>query len=251
MLILGSSALNKLDEMKVKLSSFEIIIVSETWLNSTIDDSIIQWDGFKLVRQDRDLGRVKRGGGLCVYIKEHIDFEVLNELTTLINNNIEFIHLKFKAGMQKPINILCVYRPPDGSHKEFVRSITQVLDLIDRTRSDTIVFGDFDIDYNNKNLRRTSKFDMLESKYALMQMIKENTRITDASSSRIHLLFTDLQHSSAGVINYKVSDHLPIFLTKEKSKVKVVKRSLVGRSYLHYNKEVFSRLPMHLIYYVL
>ena len=71
----------------------------------------------------------------------------------------------------------------------------------------------------------------------------ENTRITYISSTCIDLIYTDLLDvRDSGVINYTISDHLPIFLIKKKSRNKIRKIKVVGRSYLHYDKEVFNRI---------
>ena len=183
---------NKLEELKFSLERFDVIVFSETRLNHTIDDALLQWEGFMLIRQDRDGVRQKRGGGICVYIKKHIQFNLMNNPNDSISNNIEYIHLKLKLHMQKQINLICVYRPPDGKHGECVRGLTRVLDQIDRSRSETVLIGDFNLDYNNKKLVASSKLETLVNKYALKQIIDENTRITDSSVTCIDLLFTDI-----------------------------------------------------------
>ena len=41
--------------------------ISETWLSQTTSDNLISIDGYTLFRRDRADGR--RGGGLCIYVK--------------------------------------------------------------------------------------------------------------------------------------------------------------------------------------
>ena len=70
----------------------------------------------------------------------------------------------------------------------------------------------------------------------------ETTRITESSSSCIDLLFTDMLNiMDSGVLNYNISDHLPIYLIKKKSRNRIIKVNVVGRSYLHYDSELFNR----------
>ena len=50
----------------------------ETWLTDSIADSVVEMNGFALVRKDRHSDR--RGGGVCAYIKSSIGFSTIDEL---------------------------------------------------------------------------------------------------------------------------------------------------------------------------
>ena len=237
------SVFNKLDELKLRLSHFDIIVFTETWLNCSIHDSLLHWDNFQLVRLDRDRLRNKKGGGVCIYVNTSISFEIVDEFTHLLDSNIEFLYLKIKPHMQKPINLFGIYRPPDGNYRDFLQHITDMIKQIDRSHSETVLIGDFNIDFNNKKLVASSKLNTLETKFALKQIIKVNTRVTDTSSTCIDLLYTDIANiMESGVINYNISDHLPIYLVKKKPRNKIIRKLATGRSYIHYDKDVFSRL---------
>ena len=106
-----------------------------------------------------------------------------------------------------------------------------------------IVLGDFNLDFKNKRVISSSKLNTFLNKFSLKQLINDNTRVTNSSASCIDLLFTDTDNiTEAGVINYNISDHLPIYMIKKKSRNKIRKTSRTGRSYLHYREEVFNRL---------
>ena len=105
-------------------------------------------------------------------MRSSISFEIVNDFTDCLDGNIELIYLKIKPHMQRRINLIAIYRPPDGKYKEFTRHLTGMLKQIDRSRSDTILIGDFNIDFNNKKLLQTSKLDILENQYALKQWAK-------------------------------------------------------------------------------
>ena len=47
---------------------FDIFTISETWLDSTVDNQVVQIPGFVFFRQGR--GEHKSGGGLAVYIRD-------------------------------------------------------------------------------------------------------------------------------------------------------------------------------------
>ena len=104
-----------------------------------------------------------------------------------------------------------------------------------------MIIGDFNIDFGNKKLVSNSKLELLENRYGLKQVIHGYTRVTDTSSTCIDLLFTDMINIlKTGIINYNISDHLPIYLIKKKMRNKVNKIEVVGRSYLRYDKDRFD-----------
>ena len=146
------SVFHKLDELKLSLKQFDIIVFTETWLKNSVTDSQLKWDNFQLIRIDRARLDNKSGGGICIYIRSSIDFEIIQDFQEVIGNHIEFLFVKVKPYMQKSINLIGIYRPPDGKHVDFVQSISRILDQIDRVRAETILIGDFNIDFKNKRL---------------------------------------------------------------------------------------------------
>ena len=167
------SVYDKLDELNVRLRQFDVIVLTEKWLTSATDDSVLQWENFQLVRHDREIIRNKRGGGVCVYIKVPIDFEVINDFNDFMDNNLEFVFVRIKPHMQKPMILIGVYRPPDGKPNESVQHISCILNQLERARSHLLVIGGLNLDYNNKRL--VWKLDTLTSKHSLTQVIRHIT----------------------------------------------------------------------------
>ena len=70
----------KLDKIKLLLNSsskLDILGLCETFLDENTDDNILQMEGFNFERKDRaalrlDALNTKRGGGVVVYIADHI-----------------------------------------------------------------------------------------------------------------------------------------------------------------------------------
>ena len=90
------SIFSKLDELKYNLKDFDIIVFTETWLNSSVTDSMLKWENFQLVRLDRESFRNKRGGGICLYIRSAIHFQIVKDFQELLDNNVKFMYLKLK-----------------------------------------------------------------------------------------------------------------------------------------------------------
>ena len=68
---------NKMDELRTQLKvSYEyresgLLVFTETWFNNDVPDSLVEVEGFTLIRSDRGASSGKlTGGGLCVYIRD-------------------------------------------------------------------------------------------------------------------------------------------------------------------------------------
>ncbi|KAK9694701.1 hypothetical protein QE152_g33352 [Popillia japonica] len=99
----------KVAELKDKLidCGFDVLAMCETWLHCGINNSDIKVDGYSLVRRDR----VGRGGGVGIYIRNEIKFNVIHtgheieQLWVMLHCD----NLRFVFGV--------VYRPPHIDYK--------------------------------------------------------------------------------------------------------------------------------------
>ena len=68
--------MNKYDELElyVKQENFDIVGISETWLNDSIADSEVEIEGYTLLTKDKNSKTKKREGGVVLYIKNEINF---------------------------------------------------------------------------------------------------------------------------------------------------------------------------------
>ena len=84
-----------------------------------------------------------------------------------------------------------------------------------------------------------------ERKAMLSQLIHNSTRITNRVKSTIDLIFTDMTYiSESGILPISISDHLPVYLIKKKSRPVKSFRKIKGRSYKNYDKDLFGELLM-------
>ena len=91
-------------------NSFDIFTISETWLDSSVNNESIHIPGYTLYRQDR--GPHKPGGGLCVYIKKNYKVSSLENVSSVSDNNFQQLWLKVQSRCYKSFVICTVYRPP-------------------------------------------------------------------------------------------------------------------------------------------
>ena len=74
------SLLPKIDELTLFLSCRQpsVVAVTESWLNSDIEDGLVSINGYNIFRKNRPS---RRGGGICVYLphgtyaKRRLDLE--------------------------------------------------------------------------------------------------------------------------------------------------------------------------------
>ena len=52
-----------------------VLSLNETWLDSSISDSEIQFPGYSLVRRDK----TRRNGGVLIYVSSNLDYKVIQE----------------------------------------------------------------------------------------------------------------------------------------------------------------------------
>lgn len=75
---------NKMDSISAELLKYDIICISETKLNNTVQTRDLELDGFRLpLRKDR---QTNSGGGLIIYINNNIAYKRRQDLES---NNIE------------------------------------------------------------------------------------------------------------------------------------------------------------------
>ena len=104
-----NSIRNKLDDIAAELSDYDIIGISETKLNNSIQSSMLMLDSYNMpIRKERE---INNGGGLIIYIKNNIFFKRRDDLE---NNSIENIWIEVQS-LRNKFLLGLFYRPPNAS----------------------------------------------------------------------------------------------------------------------------------------
>ena len=103
------SLLPKVDEVRVICSvrKPDLICITETWLDSSVESSLVHMPGYSLCRNDR---KDRRGGGTAVYIRSEIVFADLSNVTadfSKLGVEISMVHLPRHRTL-----IILMYIPP-------------------------------------------------------------------------------------------------------------------------------------------
>lgn len=216
--------------------AFDVLGLSETWLDSAVDDLALSIDGFKLIRRDRGT----RGGGVGFYVNNSYKFKVL-ELYGPPTSLLEHLWISLKISGKK-VCLGTLYRPPntnlEACLEELESYITSYL-----TEYDYVIFGgDFNVDLLNPNSSNSKQIISFLSKYNLNQIISSPTRVTNNASTLIDYIVTSNNDIilEVDVANMEdISDHALVSckfnIKKEVRKAKMV----TYRDYRSFNYENF------------
>ena len=231
--------------------NFDIFTISETWLDSTVDNQAVQIPGFVFFRQDR--GEHKSGGGLAVYIRDTFKATILEHASGISDENFQQLWIKVQVRHCKSIFICTVYRPP-GTTLAFSDSLSRTLLDMLLHGNDIIILGDLNCNILDDRVDSRT-FKELCASFNLTQLVKEPTRITETKRSLIDVIMaTDpTLAESCSVITSSISDHNLVEVTLKISRPKVKSKYVTTRSYSEYAPDSFcedlSLVPWHLVYF--
>ena len=209
-------------KLEFQSSGIQVITLTETWLKSTSQNSLIQMEGYTLTRQDRSrthYTRAKHGGGLAIYSSSDIsiDTNILQHLNTC-NDHIESQWVILRPTNMKKIALGNIYRPPSGDQQIFITSLQEALVHITTLKKHEIcILGDRNTDYGFPNNPATKELKHTTIHFNLEQHIKDPTRQTRNTSTTLDLIFTQMTHvRESGVMDINISDHQPVYIIKKK-----------------------------------
>ena len=188
---------------------FDIIALTETWLNKEDDINEFTIEGYDIAFTNRSL---RRGGGVMLYVAKHFDFNLVESMSVCIDDLVETVTVELSVKKDKNILISCIYRSPGGNLMNFNTFISDFIGKIGY--KNFIMCGDFNINLMNSGSHKpTQEFIDTLLCSGIFSLIDIPTRVASNSSTLIDNIFTNIfTHSSNGVlIDDTVSDHLPIF----------------------------------------
>ena len=172
------SLYNKYDEIMSILtqSQLGILCLNETWLDNTITNSQIHIPGYVIERRDRN----RCGGGVLMYIREDIDYELRTDIAA-VNNLFESLWVEIKCIDSLPCLISSIYRPP-SARVDYYYGILDILDKASLEDKDIILSADLNIDYIMDESLSSNPVHHIEILYDISQIVTKPTRVTDKSS---------------------------------------------------------------------
>lgn len=138
----------------VKNTNLNVICISETWLNKTHTNQMVNIPGFNLVRHDRSRSDRARGGGVAIYIKLDLGFSIKYKSVT--GCPLEFLFVEVNTS-NNSLLVGCVYNPPDA-----LRNFMPLCNVLIQSNSEHIlVAGDFNLNLLRENVDTANLVDQL------------------------------------------------------------------------------------------
>lgn len=193
----------KIIEQDLLTSRIGVLGVTETWLNRSTPNTLVNIEGYKLLRNDRH--RCK-GGGTCMYIRDNFEFEIPKDGVSDREVEIQSAIITGRDDNRnyKPILIVLIYRPPNGNNiialdiiKEYINGIS------DYEKKEIVIMGDLNWDVQNEKSTGTKFVNEIVDDFGLKQLIMHPTRVTSRCSTLIDLIMTNMKNVAyAGCLNY-------------------------------------------------
>lgn len=209
------SIINKMDRLKILIQetdiSFDVICLSETWLNSS-NDSLICLDGYRFLNKNRTKGV---GGGTAIFINNSMDCLVRDDIFVLNDgNDVTFESIATEINNQDGQNIIIIniYRPPVTNVNLFLDQFEDLMNAVMKEQKLVCIMGDLNIDFSIETPQSLCFLNLMSS-FSMYPNINIPTRTTATSSTIIDVFFTNsLEFFFSGTLLSDLSDHYPIFL---------------------------------------
>ncbi|CAB4022001.1 Hypothetical predicted protein, partial [Paramuricea clavata] len=148
----------------------------------------------------------KKGGGLLIYIPEHLIFKRRLDLEI---NGIECIWIEINFPNSKPILVSFIYRPP-SSGAAYLDTFDSMISKADADGNPTIILGDFNFDLLSDTCN--TRFKNVLATFNLVQLITVPTRpVSRSLLDHVYVSHKD-NVSTSGTLPISISDHLPVFV---------------------------------------
>ena len=199
--------MNQLDVLVKQFNYFfNIIVITETWLNEQ-SANLIYLPNYHFVFKNR---RDRQGGGVGIFVKQGLEYTVSVD-SVFDSDIIDMLCLNLKSRhFSKNIKVIAVYRPPNTEFDNFSDKIGVIINHIKPTQ-ETYIVGDFNVNLLESSIQTTS-FKNLMYTHCFLPLITAPTRITTTTSSLIDNIFTNNPHQHHnGIIVSDFSDHYFIY----------------------------------------
>lgn len=203
---------HKLEELLNNLSTLPtIILVSETKISSTQIPFDINIDTYNFYHNDTNT----KAGGVGIYIQKCITTSIRQDLEIQINEQCENLWIEILNNKGPKTVIGVIYRHPDPNISNFQKAFTDTLETLQTQNTVYYIGGDFNIDLQKQNTNKIRRYISDIHSAGSCLPINQPTRYTPHSQpATLDHFYTNIlnKHIIPSIIEYDISDHLPIAL---------------------------------------
>lgn len=190
----------KIDEVRQTFlnTNIHVIAVTETWFNTTVTNSSMNIDGYRLYRNDRFR---KVGGGVAFYIRDNL--KVSKIVSCSKGSIIEHLFVEILTSNIK-ILIGVVYNPNVSND---ITALEEKLSELTPLYNDVILTGDFNTDLLSVRpdiLCKVDNFKSMINSLGLVVLGSEPTHFTGSSSSLLDLFIVKSGLRDKVLGNYQI-----------------------------------------------
>ncbi len=127
----------------------DILLLCETWLDSTVRDSEVCPPGFSILRCDRN----RQGGGVAIIVSSRVRFLPRPDLSF---NNLESLWVDIFPGSKRSMLICCTYRPPSSSSVYFDNLMDEFDKALSKSTQRVALIGDLNCDLSRLTYLKSS-----------------------------------------------------------------------------------------------
>jgi hypothetical protein len=114
------------------------------------------------------------GGGTCIYIRKDLIHKCINVTQFCVQKTFE-ICVSHVGIDNVGFTILCIYRSPSGNFDLFVNLLVSTLNYLHKSKSEFVIYGDFNINFLN-DCNRKMQITLLLQSFNLFHMVDFPTR---------------------------------------------------------------------------
>ncbi len=202
----------KLEQIKLALlendyseTHLDVLVINETFWDSTTLSECFKIPGYNLFRRDRTNRRA--ASGIAIYVNSALNH--VKRRTDLEDNDIEVLWLElFPFKSNRKLILGGVYRP-SNSKKETDNKLGMRFENVALLNVETVILGDFNVDYFDTNYHSHLLMKVLKS-LLFSQLLKFASRPTSGKCpNHIWTHKPNFSHE-ASTRDIYISDHLPI-----------------------------------------
>ena len=163
-----NSIRNKFEFLSEAISGYiDILLITETKLDNSFPNAQFHIKGYSYIKgYPYRLDRNAYGGGILLYIREHIPSKLINETDFDESTEAMFIELNFR---KKKCLLRCSYNPHKSEINNHLKAIGRNLDSYSSKYDNYIILGDFNAEPTENAMEEFTKI------YNLKNLIKGPT----------------------------------------------------------------------------
>ena len=238
---------NFISQLAINNSLPDIICLQELW--NLHDVSAFSIPGYFPL--ECTLRTLSQGGGVGFYFKNNLNFKILKEKSIFIEKIFESILAEIWLSDTDKLIVGSIYRPnsklanvtQNQQFEQFSELFNNTLNAFSNCNSELLLCGDFNIDVlQNSTCKFASTYIENLFSNGLLQLITKPTRVSTNSATCIDHILTNKVTSSytSYIVTAKLSDHFPIFYTRDSRRVQFLPPSVKSRNFSTENISKFK-----------